>query len=169
MRRPAPLRPAILLATTLLVAACAGTGGSQEAPGEPTVGDTGTSTTTSTPDITDPPPPAQTPSASSMRELLMDGATGTVILQPADEGGSHPTLTWSPLEGASTYWLVLRDGSGRVAWAWSGDDTSVRVGGGDTDDLNQTATAYEEMTWSVLAFDAAGELIGLSDRQRVAP
>ncbi len=92
-----------------------------------------------------------------------------MVLQPTDEGGSHPTLSWLPLEGASTYWLVLRDGSGRVAWAWSGKRTSVRVGGGDTADLNQTATVYEEMTWSVLAFDAAGELIGLSDRQRVAP
>lgn len=91
------------------------------------------------------------------------------MLRPADEGGPHPALEWEPVNGAATYWLVVRDGSGEVYWAWTGVDTRVRIGGGDRPELNQTAALYEPMTWVVAAVDESGSLLAFSDVGTVAP
>lgn len=111
--------------------------------------------------------PATTSNAESgsVRDLGID----TITLQSSDEGGPHPTLRWEPVDGAETYWLTLRDGTGGVYWAWSGPDTSVRVGGGTSPELNQTAALHEPMSWSVIAIDESGTLIALSSRGTVSP
>lgn len=92
-----------------------------------------------------------------------------VAFNPTTEAGSHPTLSWNPFEGAMSYWLVLRDTDGRPCWAWTGTDTSVRMGGGDSSDTNQTAALHAGMTWSVAAFDVEGNLVALSDTASLAP
>lgn len=92
-----------------------------------------------------------------------------LVLNETTETGSHPTLSWNSFGGAVSYWLVLRDAGGRPYWAWTGTDTSVRVGGGDSADTNQTAALRAEMTWSVAAFDKEGNLSALSDTALLAP
>lgn len=110
--------------------------------------------------------PAEVP---SLLELRGDLDVAVVVLEPTTEGGSHPTLSWQPASGAESYWLVVRGADGRPYWAWTGTSTSVRVGGGDRSDTNQTAALHEAMTWRVAAFDAAGVLIGLSDPASLTP
>ncbi len=98
-----------------------------------------------------------------------DLGLGTVVLAQPFEGGSHPTLAWEPVSGASSYWLVVRDGDGEAYWAWSGSATSVRLGAGERAVLNQTAALDEEMSWTVMAFDQNNTLIALTDVSTVTP
>lgn len=121
-----------------------------------------TGTSTSSP--TDAAPPAAT--IRDMRDSL---GLENVTLVTLTEGGSHPRLEWEPVSGATTYWLIVRDGSGQPYWAWTGSATAVRIGGGDVSDLNQTAALHEEMTWTVAAFDDSGSLFAISDPGSVAP
>ncbi len=129
-----------------------------------TTGDTAPTTTTT---------PATSTSArsasSSVREMRADLGIESIVLQPAEEGGPHPTLEWDPVAGAATYWLVLRDDSGDIYWAWTGADSRVRVGGGESPELNQTAALFEPMTWAVAAFDGSGNLVALSGEATVLP
>ncbi len=99
------------------------------------------------------------------------GALGIDVLhlEPTTETGNHPTLSWQPVDGAASYWLVLRDDDDRPYWAWTGSDTTVRVGGGDRSETNQTAALHGEMTWRVAAFDTDHDLIALSDTARLSP
>lgn len=124
-------------------------------------------TTTTTP--TQPTTTAAAGAPASIRDMRGDLGIGTVTLEQSTEGGSHPLLEWQPVDGATAYWLILRDSSGRAYWAWSGTETSVRVGGGDRTELNQTAALHEVMTWSVAALDAAGQLLAVSDLTTVSP
>lgn len=154
----------VVLIAGLLVGAC---GGSAD---EPAVG---VNTTSGASETTTTAGPVETTSAtptasSSIRDMRTDLGIAEVKLHPADEGGPHPTLGWDPVDGAATYWLVLRD-SGGIYWAWTGAETSVRVGGGDSDEINQTAALHEPMTWAVSAFDGSGTLIALSDVAEVTP
>lgn len=99
----------------------------------------------------------------SLQELRGDLGIDTLALDPAIDDGPHPVLSWQPVDGAASYWLVLHDADGAPYWAWTGTETSVRVGGGDSPDLNQTAAIHNEITWSVAAFDEEENLIALSD------
>jgi hypothetical protein len=91
-----------------------------------------------------------------------DLGIAVVVVEPTTETGSHPLMSWQPVDGATSYWLVVRDADERPYWAWTGNDTRVRVGGGDNPDTNQTAVVHEAMTWSVAAFDGQGRLIAIS-------
>lgn len=156
----------VVVGFVFALASCSGNG--ETVPGddpdttfvaESTPSVTGTSTTAAD----------DTTSVPSLREMRDDLGIDILILSPTNETGSHPTLSWSPVDGAMSYWLVLRDADGRPYWAWTGNDTSVRVGGGDSSEPNQTATLHEEMTWSVAAFDEEENLIALSDAASLTP
>jgi hypothetical protein len=171
------LRFAVVLAIALLVAACGGSDEPTSTSVSPTTPgstpDTAAVTTTAGSGITATTQPMSTTGAgsspSSIRDIRGDLGIGSIVLQPADEGGPHPTLAWDPVDGAATYWLVLHDGAGRVYWAWTGAETQVRVGGGDRAELNQTAALHEPMSWSVTAVDASGSLLAFSDVATVSP
>ncbi|MCP4964264.1 MAG: hypothetical protein GY926_03415 [bacterium] len=92
-----------------------------------------------------------------------------MAMTPTNESGSHPTLSWQPADGAASYWLTIRDADARPYWAWTGTETSVRFGGGDSPETNQTAVLHETMTWRVAAFDANGGLVAISDSASVSP
>lgn len=64
---------------------------------------------------------------------------------------------------------MVSDADGEPYWAWTGTDTEVRVGGGDSTELNQTAAIHEEMVWRVAAFDETGTLVALSATGALAP
>lgn len=132
------------------------------------VGTAACSSGTSTPAEPDPTP-VESADPGATRELLASRGIGTVTLQASSEGGSHPVLAWDAVDGAASYWLVLHDDAGRPYWGWTGSETSVRVGGGDRAEQNQTAVLHEPMTWSVSAFDADGRLMAISEPQVVEP
>mgnify|MGYP001084730826 FL=1 len=106
----------------------------------------------------------------SLLDMRGDLGVGIVVVDPTTETGSpHPTLSWQPVDAAASYWLVLHDADGEPFWAWTGTDTSIRVGGGGSPDINQTAALHQEMTWRVAAFDGEGVLVALSDPAALAP
>lgn len=83
--------------------------------------------------------------------------------------GPYPVLSWQAVPEAATYWLVVSDSDGQPYWAWTGAATEVRFGGGDSAEVNQTATLYEPMTWTVIAIDSDGELVAFSEPATIAP
>lgn len=159
-------RIAVAICLTLALAACSG---STDPDSAQDTGPTTTGSEDSTQETTTTSVSAETSIPPSLRDLRGDLGVGVVILDPSTETGSHPTLSWQPIEGAASYWLVLRDADDRPFWAWTGTGTTIRVGGGDSPDTNQTAALHEEMTWSVAAFDGEGNLVALSDPASVAP
>ena len=100
------------------------------------------------------------------REVL---GLDTLVLEEPIEDGSHPVLSWQPVDGAASYWLVVHDAEGGPYWAWTGADTSVRLGGGDRAETNQTAALSAALTWSVLALDADGIPLAVSGEGQLAP
>jgi hypothetical protein len=81
--------------------------------------------------------------------------------------GAGPTLSWSGVTGATSYGVTATTSAG-PAWAWNGPDTHAVFGSSDASSLYpdlipvaspQPGTTY---TWYVMAFDAAGRLIGVS-------
>ena len=92
-----------------------------------------------------------------------------IIVHPSTEGGPHPELSWEPVPDAVAYWLVLQRADGEATWAWTGSETSTRVGGGASPDLNQTAAVHAEMQWVVTAFDANDEVIAISAPSPLRP
>ena len=163
----------LLMALAFIVTGC---GGDEESTATSTSSadaaeTTTTAATATTVEATTTAPATSTTAggSSSLREMRADLGIGSVVLQPAEEGGPHPTLQWDPVAGAASYWLVLHDDSGEIYWAWTGAESQVRVGGGDSAELNQTAALYEPMSWAVSAFDGSGNLIALSDVATVSP
>ncbi len=164
-----------VLCVIALLGACGSDGSDQQESQVPTTtptpADSAAPPTTSTATTNAAPATTAGPEEDppSLAELRSDLDIDVVVLEPASEGGNHPTLGWQATEGAASYWLVMRDGDGRPYWAWTGTDTSVRVGGGDSPETNQTAALHETMTWRVAAFDEQGNLVGLSDTATVSP
>jgi hypothetical protein len=107
--------------------------------------------------------------AADLVDMRSEFGIADLVLEPTVETGSHPMLSWQAAAGATSYWLVVRDADDRPYWAWTGAEVSVRFGGGDTEEPNQTAVLHEMMTWRVAAFDAEGSLIALSESAVLSP
>lgn len=165
------MRCLLLIVLLALAAAACGSSDDPETTASPTTTEAATSTTSEAAATTTPEtaPPSTTAEAVDTRTLLAEWGVGAVTLHAADEGGSHPLLSWDPVEAAASYWLVVRDGDGNAYWGWTGDATEVRFGGGSRADTNQTAVLFEPMTWSVAALGADGELVAVSPSQPIAP
>lgn len=163
---------ASLSALTLLIAGCSGEGGELTTTAPPagvatdsTVPNDGVSTTSvAATDTTQP----DTTQAESPADLAEVAELGVVTLNEV-EPGPHPVLSWEPFEGASSYWLTVIDSGDDPYWAWTGKVSSVRVGGGQTEETNQTAAIHEDMIWRIAAFDPDGELIALSQAGTISP
>lgn len=90
------------------------------------------------------------------------------LIAPASGGGPRPELAWEPVEGADEYSLTIYREDDVAYWAWTGPETSVRVG--RTEDLSVGGPRIEAgMTWTVLAFDADGQVIAQSGERPIAP
>jgi len=99
-------------------------------------------------------------------------ASGLAMLPCTAVGGLHatgagPTLSWSAVPGATSYGVTTTTSAG-LAWAWNGSDTHAVFGSSDASSLYPNlvpvasplpGTTY---TWYVMAFDAAGRLVGVS-------
>lgn len=158
---------ALLLVTAMSLAGCSG--GDDSSTTAPTVGaakdgtvrnEATSSTSRGATDGTEPDTPA---------DLAAIINIGRVMLDEVGETGPHPVLTWRPVSNARSYWLVVHDADGQPYWAWTGEGTSVRVGGGGSEEPNQTAQVYEPMTWQVAAFDRDGRLVATSELGTISP
>lgn len=92
---------------------------------------------------------------------------GIVLETPAAGGGRSPELSWQPVDGAARYSVTIyRDGE-RAYWGWRGQQTSVIVG----EEVGTAAGPWIEpgMTWTVMAFDADGEMIAQSGERPIEP
>lgn len=156
-----------LSALAVLAVGCSAEGGSS-ATTAPNAGVSTDSTVIESADPTSSAGSAATTGPGSPVELTEVAEFGVVTLGEV-EPGPHPVLGWEPFEGASSYWLVVVDAAGDPYWAWTGKDSSVRVGGGSTDEINQTAVVHEAMTWRVAAFDENGTLVALSQSGTIFP
>lgn len=148
------------------LAATATSSATPTAPAVTTVATSTAPTTSSTvePDVDTTTAP-EAPAADPVDVL----GVGSIVLDDVTEPGPHPVLGWEPVPGAASYWLTVTDGAGRPFWAWTGTATTVRVGGGPSAELNQTAAIHEPMTWRVAALDSNGVLVALSEPGDLAP
>lgn len=153
-----------LLAVTLLAAGCSGgSDESLETPStEPTTAGTEEPTDDSAPVASDATSPAATTAATEPPSTeapaptappLIEAAETFVLLTPPVEVGTQPELAWEAFDGAARYRLVVLDGEGLPYWAWSGEDTSVFLGGGESSD-GVGPSVGAGFTWSVIALDA---------------
>ncbi len=148
-----------LAAAITIAVAAAACSSSPPAPTGP-AGPTGTTTTVTA--------TTTTVTTTSTTEQGTDGDLraladlGTIELVDPAPAGVRPTLAWQPVAEADHYRVVVLDGDGDPYWAWLGTDTSVPFGGAETDD-GILASVHEPMTWMVVAVDAEGRTIAISD------
>jgi hypothetical protein len=116
----------------------------------------------STTTIVAPPDPQSDP--------LLVGAEAVIPITPTEGVGSRPTLEWEPVDGAASYFLVVKDDSGAAYWAWSGSETSIPLGGADfPEDFGNGPTIGPGYTWSVSAYDGDGTFLAISGDHPVSP
>jgi hypothetical protein len=92
--------------------------------------------------------------------------TGITRAQPALVGGT--LLTWGPVPGATSYVVTVTVGQDpKLVWAWSGTTTAVSYGDTSIDGVSGSAAdAWPALangaprTWTILALDAHGKIVG---------
>lgn len=120
------------------------------------------------PTATATPAATPTPVPLSLRDAL---ARGVVAVSARSSGGAIPTFSWEAVSGARSYVVLVSLANDRtVLWSWSGDAAAARYGdvslagvAGSGDDAWPLA-ASSAFTWSVLALNASGEIVGVSLR-----
>lgn len=91
-----------------------------------------------------------------------------VLVTEPTVAGPHPELAWSAVDGAASYDLIVLDGAGDPYWAWSGEATSVYLGGVQNPDA-VGAWVFEPLTWIVTARDSDGQPLAMSERAELLP
>ena len=116
------------------------------------------------------PAGAATPAAASHGKATF-GLPGVQQLTATSGTSVHPTLRWKPVSGAANYRVVVRDRSGKVAWAWSGPTTKV-VMSATTKPVGHRPgqpRLTSGASWTVAASDAAGKPLALSRPRAISP
>jgi hypothetical protein len=125
---------------------------------------TRTPTPKATPKPTSTPTPTPTPRPKTLREVLVNGIAAISTLSVP---GTNQ-LSWEPVPDAVRYLVTAAAPDMSILWAWSGTSTAVTYGDTALDgtpsddawpDLGSTPT-----TWSVLALDAQGQIVGAAFR-----
>lgn len=91
-------------------------------------------------------------------------------MSESSRGGAHPELSWEAVPGTELYAVALFDPDGRIYWSWQGDESAVHVGG--EPQLSAEAagpSVVAGMSWQVLALDAEGSILAVSDRIAIDP
>lgn len=100
------------------------------------------------------------------------GLAKVVVIGPAaTAAGDRPTFSWEPVERAARYTLAVLTGANEPLWAWDGTATSVILGGWPS---APPADAPGPLligpgAWFVVAYDAAGAPLAVSDVLAVSP
>ena len=167
----------VLVTVAMLAAACGGSDepGDADAQGQPTAAEastpadadpepteTGGDDAGSEPAVEPTPEPTATAEPAATAAPERPPSPHPVFVVEAAEAGPNPLLQWPATDGAVLYRLVVLDSSGSPYWAWSGAETSVRLG------LTEEPTAlaprvFEPMTWTVSAHDADGLTLAVSE------
>lgn len=102
---------------------------------------------------------------------LVEGIEGTIELLTATSAvGVRPLLEWSPVDGATWYMVTVFAPDGTAYWSWTGESTSVHVGGEPRlDDDVPGPSIVDGMAWAVTALDGDLVPIAVSDRRPIAP
>lgn len=142
-------RSTILLTVALLVAACGGSDSSEQAEQTQPTEQAQQAETTAVAETT-------TTTEVTARSSPLD----EVMIEPADSG-PRPLLSWTPVDGAATYRVIVLSADGTPHWAWTGAETQINVGG-FADPSLPGAIVFEPMTWSVAALDGEGLPLAMS-------
>ncbi len=111
-----------------------------------------------------------TTSIAPQNEPLLVGADPVVRLTPTEGVGVRPTLGWEAVEGADSYFLVVKDEAGVPYWAWEGSESSIPLGGAEfPEDYGNGPTIGPGYTWSVSAYAADGTFLAISGDRPVSP
>lgn len=125
-----------------------------------TAGDTAPDTTE--PPTTEPERPSEPP--------RLAGLDSIELTTEQQGGGDRPLLEWSPVDGVDVYGVYLYAPDGSTYWTWQGEATSVFVGGeSQLPDSMPGPSVADQMTWSVVGFDADFLPVAASDVRPIAP
>ncbi len=103
-------------------------------------------------------------------EPLLTGANPVIQITPIGGVGLRPTLDWEAIEGAGTYFLVVKDEEGAAYWAWEGSETSIPLGGAEfPQDYGNGPTIGPGYLWSVSAYAADGTILAISGDRPISP
>lgn len=103
-------------------------------------------------------------------ESLLTGANAVIQITPTEGVGFRPMLSWEAIEGAGSYFLVVKDDAGAPYWAWDGTETSIPLGGASfPDDIGNGPTIAPGYTWSVSAYAADGTILAISGDRSLSP
>jgi len=148
----------------LLVAAACSTGDRNTASVPSTTAVTATTSFTTVQQTT------TTTSVAPQNGPLLVGADLVIQLTPTQGVGVRPILDWEAVEGAGSYFLVVKDDAGTPYWAWEGSETAVPLGGAAfPQDYGNGPTIGPGYTWSVSAYAADGTFLAISGDRPVSP
>lgn len=148
----------LAVATMVVAAACSG-------------GDSSTASDDEQPSAEEPAVESAEDEAEPSAEPLFTGLDESVTLLTATSGGgARPLLEWEPVADADHYSAYVYAPNGDVYWVWTGSDTSVPVGGAPRIvDGAPGPSVTEGMTWAVLAHDASGLPLAVSEQRPIEP
>lgn len=160
-----PSRLAVVAAAVIPVTAAFTAYGTGPAP------TTSVPTTAGAPVVTAPitaapagPVPPIGPLESSLADVVVTGPAATAA-------GVRPTFSWEPVDGAARYTLAVLTGANQPLWAWDGAATSVILGGWPSAPPAEAPgpLLVGPGAWFVVAYDAAGAPLAVSDVVAVSP
>lgn len=119
------------------------------------------------------PQAGESPQEGSSGGLVINraGVSEVILTTPEEGAGVKPQFTWQALDGATNYIVVVYTPERESYWAWSGAETSVYMGGGDTPPPDDSAGPILSagMWWTVIGFDANDRMIGNSILKPISP
>lgn len=124
------------------------------------------------PSTTEPPSATEPPSTTEPASELADALDLPVIelLTPASGGGDRPDLSWAPVDGADLYQVVLLAPDGAFYWGWTGNETTIPVGG--LPRLVPEAAGprlIPSMSWTVTAIDERSLPLAIGGPAEISP
>ncbi len=158
----------LAVCVALFAAACSSVQGGTDTmavTGDPTGGVSATATPSTTTQAT-----TMTTLLAPQAEPLLTGARSVIQITPTEGVGLRPTLDWEAIEGAGTYFLVVKDEQGAAYWAWEGSATSILLGGAEfPQDYGNGPTIGPGYLWSVSAYAADGMMLAISGDRPISP
>jgi hypothetical protein len=109
-------------------------------------------------------------SIAPQSEPLLVGAAPVIQITPTEAVGVRPTLGWEAVEGADSYFVVVKDDTGTAYWAWDGSEISIPLGGAEfPENYGNGPTIGPGYTWSVSAYSADGTFLAISGDRPLSP
>lgn len=115
------------------------------------------------------PQATTTPEIADEPGLPMANGVDIEQLTPKSGGGARPMLSWTAIDGAESYTVVVYDAEGKAWWSWTGSGAEVVIGGVATDAEIGGPRASSGVRWVVMGFDADGNMAGTSPRRSIEP